>query len=77
MRKRAKVFLEEPFRRASGNEQSSACGLDISTAFLRSPLPKGEKAVVMMPKDVSSSSEECQPAYMILEQAMNGLRSAA
>ncbi|CAE7236175.1 unnamed protein product [Symbiodinium sp. CCMP2592] len=31
--------------------------LDVSTAFLHSPLPKGEKAVIMLPRDVSSRSD--------------------
>ena len=51
--------------------------LDVSTAFLHSPLPKGEKAVIMLPRDVSSSSDGYAPVYMILDQAMNGLRVAA
>ncbi|CAE7832618.1 unnamed protein product [Symbiodinium sp. CCMP2592] len=51
--------------------------LDVSTAFLHSPLPKGEKAVIMLPRDVSSRSDYYAPAYMILDQAMNGLRVAA
>eukprot|EP00439_Symbiodinium_sp_Y106_P004369 s15698_g1.t1 len=51
--------------------------LDVSTAFLHSPLPKGEKAVIMLPRDVSSSSDHYVPVYMILDQAMNGLRVAA
>ena len=51
--------------------------LDVSTAFLHSPLPKGEKAVIMLPRDVSSSSDHYAPVYMILDQAMNGLRVAA
>eukprot|EP00439_Symbiodinium_sp_Y106_P006005 s11709_g1.t1 len=46
--------------------------LDVSTAFLHSPLPKGEKAVIMLPRDVSSSSDHYAPVYMILDQAMNG-----
>ncbi|CAE7318825.1 unnamed protein product [Symbiodinium sp. CCMP2592] len=51
--------------------------LDVSTAFLHSPLPKGEKAVIMLPRDVSSRSDYYAPVYMILDQAMNGLRVAA
>ena len=51
--------------------------LDVSTAFLHSPLPKGEKAVIMLPRDMSSSSDHYAPVYMILDQAMNGLRVAA
>ena len=51
--------------------------LDVSTAFLHSPLPKGSKAVIMLPRDVSSRSDCYAPAYMILDQAMNGLRIAA
>ena len=41
--------------------------LDVSTAFLYSPLPKGEKAVIMLPRDVSSSSDHYAPVYMILD----------
>ena len=51
--------------------------LDVSTAFLRSPLPRDAKAVISLPKDVSSRSDMYAPAYMILDQAMNGLRVAA
>ena len=51
--------------------------LDVSTAFLHSPLPKGSKAVIMLPRDVSSRFDCYAPAYMILDQAMNGLRIAA
>ena len=51
--------------------------LDVSTAFLHSPLPRDAKAVISLPKDVSSRSDMYAPAYMILDQAMNGLRVAA
>ncbi|CAE7570397.1 unnamed protein product [Symbiodinium necroappetens] len=61
----------------AAKESMDIATLDVSTAFLHSPLPKGEKAVIMLPRDVSSSSEGYVPVYMILDQAMNGLRVAA
>ena len=33
--------------------------------------------MISLPKDVSSRSDMYAPAYMILDQAMNGLRVAA
>ena len=51
--------------------------LDVSTAFLHSPLPRDAKAVISLRKDVSSRSDMNALAYMILDQAMNGLRVAA
>ena len=39
--------------------------LDVSTAFLHSPLPRDAKAVISLPKDVSSRSDVYAPAYMI------------
>ena len=46
--------------------------LNVSTAFLHSPLPKGLKAIIQVPKDVSACKDYYVPAYMILDQAMNG-----
>ena len=52
--------------------------LDVSTAFLHSPLPEGSKAIIQLPTDVSTACKDYYvPAYMILDQAMNGLRVAA
>ena len=51
--------------------------LDVSTAFLHSPLPKGSKAIIQLPKDVSACKDNYVPVLMILDQAMNGLRVAA
>ena len=51
--------------------------LDVSTAFLHSPLPKGSKAIIQLPKDVSACKDYYVPAYMILDQAMNGLMVAS
>ena len=51
--------------------------LDVSTAFLHSPLPKGSKAIIQLPKDVSACKDYYVPVFMILDQAMNGLRVAA
>ena len=51
--------------------------LDISTAFMHSPLPKGHKAVVRMPGDVSWKSTIHEPVYAILNNSLNGLRVAS
>ena len=51
--------------------------LDCSTAFMHSPLPRGQKAVVRLPGDVSSKSNVHEPSFAILTNALNGLRSAS
>ena len=51
--------------------------LDISTAFVHSPLPKGNKAVVRLPGDVSWKSTIHEPVYAILHNSLNGLRVAS
>ena len=57
-------------------EQLSMLGLDISTAFLHTPL-KGRKAIIRLPSDVSLTKSTYSPAFAILTKAMNGLRIAA
>ena len=57
-------------------KQLSMLGLDISTAFLHTPL-KGRKAIIRLPSDVSLTKTTYSPAFAILTKAMNGLRIAA
>ena len=51
--------------------------LDISTAFLHSSLPKGHKAIIKLPSDVSWEPDCCKAVYINLAKAMNGLRIAS
>lgn len=51
--------------------------LDVSTAFLHSPLPQGVTALVRLPSDLSLSSTSYKPVFADLSVAMNGLRSAS
>ena len=51
--------------------------LDVSTAFLNSPLPARIRQIVRLPGDVSLSKNEYNPAYIDLTAAMNGLRVAS
>ena len=51
--------------------------IDISAAFLNSPLPHDVHAVVRLPGDLSMSSSIQAPVYCDLRVAMNGLRAAS
>ena len=51
--------------------------LDISTAFLHSPLPQGVTALVRLPADLSLDEKVYKPVFADLSVAMNGLRSAS
>ena len=52
--------------------------LDISTAFLRSYLPKGIRAIIRLPADLSLRADAYQAVYCLdLHRAMNGLRVAS
>lgn len=52
-------------------------GLDISTAFLHSDLPRGHRAIIKLPSDVSWAPDHCQSVYIDLAKAMSGLRIAS
>ena len=52
-------------------------GLDISTAFLHSYLPKGYRAIVKFPSDISWAPDHYVSVYIDLARAMNGLRIAS
>ena len=47
--------------------------LDAGTAFLHSDLPDGHHAIIELPADIPGSDQLQQPAYAILDKAMNGL----
>ena len=49
--------------------------LDISHAFMHSPLPKSELIILKMPQSVSL--DDGSPAFLRLERALNGLRDAS
>lgn len=51
--------------------------LDVSTAFMHSPLASGQHACVRLPGDVSADPTIHRPKYAILHNALNGLRSAS
>ena len=51
--------------------------IDISAAFLNSPLPHDVHAVVRLPGDLSMSPSAQAPVYCDLRVAMNGLRAAS
>ena len=61
----------------AAQENMHVNSLDCGTAFMNAPLPRGQKAVIKLPNDVSSSSHKHKPAYAILHNALNGLRSAS
>lgn len=51
--------------------------LDVSTAFMHSPLASGQYACIRLPGDVSADPKIHRPKYAILHNALNGLRSAS
>ena len=51
--------------------------LDISTAFLHSNLPRGVRAIIRLPADISFAPDHYQPVFLDLSRAMNGLRVAS
>ena len=57
------------------NRQFRLRSLDISHAFMHSPLPEGSMIVLKLPQSVSLESGE--PAFLILERSLNGLRDAS
>ena len=59
----------------SANRQFRLRSLDISHAFMHSPLPKGSLIALKLPQSVSLESGE--PAFLILERSLNGLRDAS
>ena len=60
----------------AGADDLCVCGLDVSTAFMFSPLPGKTRAIVKLPPDVSLHPDHYEPACLDLSQAMNGLRIA-
>ena len=51
--------------------------LDVSTAFLHSKLPKGIRAIIRLPADISFSAHDYDGVHMDLYSAVNGLRCAS
>ena len=50
-------------------------GLDISHAFMHSPLGKHMRVILKLP--LSVSLDDGQPAFLVLDKALNGLRDAS
>ena len=51
--------------------------LDVSTAFLHSKLPKGIRAIIRLPADISLDGHDYDGVHMDLYSAVNGLRCAS
>ena len=51
--------------------------IDVSTAFLHSPIPEGQTYVIRLPGDLSWSATGHQPIFAKLNRALNGLRIGA
>ena len=51
--------------------------LDVSTAFLHSPIPPNQRYIIRLPGDLSWSSTSYQPVFADLHKALNGLRIGA
>ena len=59
----------------AANRNYHVASINISHAFMRSPLPPQEKVVLRMP--LSVSHEDGEPLYLMLKKSLNGLRNAS
>ena len=48
--------------------------LDVSTAFSHSRFPKGIRAIIRLPADISPNAYDYDGVHMDLHSAVNGLR---
>lgn len=62
---------------AAAHENLFLGTFDVSTAFLHSKLPKGIRAIIKLPADISLDDSSYQPTYLDLYPAINGLRCAS
>ena len=60
----------------AGKENHAISTLDVSTAFMHSPLPRRVKAIVRLPQDLSLRKDSYEPVFMDVKKALNGLRIA-
>ena len=59
----------------AANRNYHVASIDISHAFMHSPLPSQEKVALRMP--LSVSHEDGEPLYLLLKKSLNGLRNAS
>ena len=59
----------------AGRTGKAVLSADVSTAYMSNPLPEHIRAIIRLPS--GTSFQDASPVYMVLRNALNGLRPAA